>query len=118
MIPCLTVFILSNDVTLLNTLATKAPAKIEASVWVGLLDEYTMLTGINIDNIPYLNMSIRFNRVEDRQLIWNKLNNALTTSVKSKLLSGSHIDFHDCNHDEDPRYKISGCGNVTTMWSK
>ena len=118
MIPCLDVYIVSNDTALLILLQVKAPIKLDTSVWRGLLDEVSLKVTTTLEGTPCFIASIRFNREEDRQLIWNKLNNALTTNVKSKLLSGSHINFHDCNHDEDPKYRISGCGNITTMWSK
>ena len=117
MIFALQLYIKSDATTVLDSFAAEAPARLDVKVWQGTLDEYDITRGTEMDSgIPYLQASIRFFMAADRQAAWDKIKSKVTPTVLSKILTGSYVDFHDCNHDESNR--VGGCGVTERVWSK
>lgn len=109
----LTLHILSDDTTMLDTLASYAPVKLDAKVWLGTLDEYSLERGVTLEGVPCLSASIRFNETLDRQAAWDFIKSKIKPAILAKILTGSYAKYHVCHHDEG-----LPCEEPTTVWSK
>lgn len=108
----LDIHIITNNQLILDTIRTNVPNKLDATVWA---NEYTISEETNLDGNKFISVMVRFNNMSDGQILKKKIQDKLTPTVLSKILIGSYLRLHTCNHDDSKR--IGGCVEIE-IWRK
>ena len=106
--------IICNDQAVLDWIKANFPAKLDGKVWA---DGYDINEGVVfMGTDKCITGVIRFNGLADRDNIRDAIKTKVQSSdVKAKLLKGSYINIHACNHDEVG--KVTACTSIP-IWSK
>ena len=110
----LTILLICNNQTIIDTFAVKIPAKLDSKLW-GADVGYKHIQGIDENSSnKFLLARVRFNTEADRTASKNWLENkAQEAGIKPELIVGSYIGEHDCPHDVN-----GSCPPDTIVWSK
>ena len=106
--------IICNDQTVLDWIKANIPAKLDNKVWA---EEYTLSEGTIFMGVDkYISGHIPFNLQINRDNIRDAIKTKVQSSgVKVKILTGSYVNIHACNHDETGQ--VTACTSIP-VWSK
>ena len=106
--------IICNDQTVLDAVKAGIPAVVDSKVWNV---EYDKSQWFNESGDKVFSGMVRFNSQADRDTLLDTVKNQVKDSlVLSKILKGSWLAEHVCDHDK-PFAERTGCAR-TLIWSK
>ena len=107
-------YIICNDQTVLDAVKAGIPDTTDSKVWNV---EYDKTQWFTEDANKVFSGMVRFNSQADRDTLLNAVKNQVKDSlILSKILKGSWIAEHLCDHDK-PFAKRTGCTR-NIIWSK
>src|SRR3990170_562878 len=106
--------IICNDQVILDWIKANIPAKLDNTVWA---EGYNISEGVVfMGTDKCITGIICFNSIVDRENIRDVIKTKVQSSgVKAKILTGSYIRIHSCNHDEVGL--VIACTSIP-VWSK